>query len=291
MGTFRPTFQQQGPDSNCVISGHYLGWESCTAYAMAMTISRAKLLGTAASGCQVRRYTGDTSGGLTLPQVAAVARDKFGVSIETHVGSNVCTPQYAARQVRAGHPMVLQGNAQAMLGTSRQSTAGAVNHAVMVNEVRGGTLDVPAEALVYDPAADGRNRVYHVDQGPSWWPWSLVLKFAQLLRPWGDSDPRMLGTGKFYAAFGPDTEPHVILHSGAKRSTPFPDRARAKADGTVIHSRPGTSGYRIGTLDEGDLFVAFQYWVSPTNGNRWLGDQDNRQWVLASRMSHVGGVT
>lgn len=286
--TYRPAFQPQLPDSRCNIGGLWLGAESCTSYAMAMLIDRSTLGAKHPSGCAVREATGDRVGGTTLPQNATAAKG-WGVSVSVYTGSNVVKPAYAARRIRAGAGAVLQGNTGALIHTSFRSTQGPVNHAIYVNEVRGGTLDEPAEALVYDPCADGRDRTYHVDQGPSWWPWWLVKSFAAALEPNGDGTIP-LGSGKFYIGFGPDTDLMVRLHSGARKASPLPDRTRARRDGTVVHSRPGTTGYRVGTLDQGELFVGYQYWQA-SNGSWWVGNQTNDRWVLRSRLSHVGGTT
>jgi hypothetical protein len=284
---YRPQFQQQGPDSNCRILAngvmHNLGWDSCTAYSMAMMIDRLTAGRRRPSGCAVRRDTNplDTSGGLTLNQVAAVARNDYGLAISVYVGSGVVSPQYLARQIRAGRPAVVQGNAAAMLGTRFRSTDGDVNHAVYVNEVRGGTLDEPSEALVYDPAADARRA--GIDQGPSWWPWSMVKKFASYLRPAGEGMPR-LGPGKVYCAIGPDTEPHVSLITGAKQAHPFPDRVRAASAPTVIHRHP-SSGNILRSVPKGTLLRLYQY------SGGWGGNDDGTEWVFLANTSHVGGAT
>lgn len=289
MGTFRPHWQPQGPDSRCIYHGQQLGWENCTPTSSAMLVERATLGKQRPTGCAVRQGVepDDYIGGTTINQCAQSLSAHWGVHLETHVGSGVVRTSYAARQIRAGRPALIQGNAAAMLDSDFQSTAGAVNHCVFVNEVQGGTLDEPASALVYDPAADGHKPGY--DQGPSWWPWWMVKRFGAALQPNYPASKAVLGSGWFYCAFGPDTEPHVILRPGAVKSKPFPDRTRAKYTGVVIHSSP--SGPATGKLAEGQLFTAYQYFTHPTTKRVWLGDQDNRQWVLAMRLNHVGGTT
>ncbi len=285
----RPVFQPQGPDSRCVVNGVPLGWDSCTMYAGAMAVNGTRP-DYHPSGCTLRTRSGDTSGGTTLRQMADAVQSVVGMHVDTYTGANVLTPQRVARLVRAGRRCVIQGNADAMIGTVHQSTAGAVNHAVMVNEVRGGTLDEPSEALVYDPAADGRNRAYHVDQGPSWWPWWLVKRFCANLRPAG-TGPR-LGAGKVYVGVFPDSEPHVTLRAGAKRSTPFPDRTRAGKTKVGIYSAP--NGLRhLYSVDRGTLLVGYQYvdGTSAWGSNRWLGNDDGTEWVPIGALTHVGGST
>lgn len=283
----RPTMQHQGPATSCVIHGRALGWLSCTSYAFAMGTDQGSAGRVKLTGCDFRDATNDTAGGTTMAQNAPLAESR-GVAVELHAGSNVAAPYYVAVQCRAGRGFVLQGNTGPLLSTSHRATAGSVNHAIFVSAVRGGRLGEPAEALVYDPAADGRKRAYHVDSGPSWWPWSLVLAFAAALRPWGDGDSRKLGPGKFYCALFPDQEPHVHLHFGGRRSSPFPDRTRVnRAAGQWRYRTPayGATNRVEPKLADGDLFEAYQY----VNG--WAGNHDGNQWIPLSRLSHVGGKT
>lgn len=287
----RPRHQAQGPATSCVINGIPLGWTNCTPDSFAMAVEAESNLQRRATPCEIRRATGDTSGGTTLRQNADAVQKLYGITVSTYTGANVLTTQRVARYARAGHRLVIQGNTSALIGTPHQSTEGGVNHAVMVNEVRGGTLDEPAEALVYDPAADGRKRPYHVDQGPSWWPWSLVKKFCAHLRPTGETGAR-LGPGKVYAGVFPDSEPHVRLFSGAKRSTPFPDRTRAAKRRVGVYARPDGKTH-LYSVPSGTLLVGFQYatgtsaWGSP----RWMGNDDGTEWVPVGALSHVGGTT
>lgn len=294
--SMRPTFQPQGPSTNCVIDGKNLGWLSCTSYAMAMAIDAATFNVKTPSGCAVRRGTGDTVGGLTLNQVAYVADNVYGVKVDVRVGNNVVSPSYAATQAQAGRGLVLQGFSGAMNGTKFRSTGTGVNHAVYVNSVRGGTSGKPEEALVYDPAADGRTVSWgKADQGPSWWPWSLVLKFAAGLHPWGEGDPRVLGSGKFYVALMPDHEPHAHFKFGGVRTTPFPDRTRASETTVNVHASPTTSSATVvGKLSKGDLFTAYQKTTKGDlfHGSRvWYGDHNGTRWVHEARLNYKGGST
>ncbi len=291
----RPVFQHQGPDTNCKIvvgsTTYYLGWDSCTCYAGAMALDAFSGGTKRPSGCAVRRATGDVVGGTTLRQVSDALMKLNGVYMATYTGANVLTPQRVARNSRAGCRQVLQGNADAMIGTPHQSTAGPVNHAVMLNEVRGGTLDEPHEALIYDPAADGRVRAYHVDQGPSWWPWSLVKTFCAHLRPTGDTGAR-LGPGKVYVGVLGDSEPHVTLRAGAVRSHPFPDRTRADKRSVAVYSAP--NGLRhLYSVPRDTLLVGYQYvtGTSAWGSTRWLGNDDGTEWVPVGALRQVGGST
>lgn len=298
----RPRYQQQGPDDNCIINGILLGWESCTGYSAAMGIDKSTLGLKRPSGCSVRRFTGDTSGGLMLRQIADVATAHFGVYVATYTGENVMKPATGGDNLRAGHGLVLQGNAIAMVGTKHQSTGGRVNHAVWVNEGRGWNKInghwIPNEVLVYDPAADGRKAGWGTaDQGPSWWSWSLLLKFAAALRPWGDNDSRLLGPGKWYVGVFPDTEPHAHFHFGGHRPPApihWPDRTRVVSNGTWTRSRPDLGlATRVHKLDQGALWEGWQYATGPEyqGSTLWLGNHLGTEWIHSKFLSHVGGAT
>lgn len=284
----------QGPGSVCRIDGVSLGWANCTPTSVAMGVSRSTLNAKNPSGCDIRRGTGDVSGGTTLRQCCDVARASYGVSFEVRTGSNVCTPNYAGGKLHQGRGIVVQGSTSALLGTRFQSTNGPVNHAVWVNEGRGWDDDIPEEALVYDPAADGRR--HGIADSPDWWPWSLLLHFAASLEPNGEGTGK-LGSGRWYCAIAPDTEPHVHAKFGGVRTSPFPDRTRAnspKGRRINVHSAPRTgSDTVIDHLSDGDLFTAYQRTLGESFGGSkvWLGNHDGTRWVHSSRLSHVGGST
>jgi hypothetical protein len=305
----RPKFQQQGPESHCTIDGLKLGWLSCTAYAMAMGIDAATAGTRRPSGAKIRKLTGDTAGGLKLRQVADVALEHYDVRVAVRTGWNTIAPARAAQLLRSGRGFVLQGNTEALLGTRSQSTIGACNHAVWVNEVKGGSDDEPAKALVYDPAADGRHRVgIDFADGPRWWPWDRVLAFAAALRPVDEHGPR-LGPGKLFAGFVPrrhdappaqDTpEPDVILRPGAVRTKPFPDRVRAnvrKGHRINIRSRPDRLAARdiVDRVPDGTLFIAFQRLtagVRPAGAasTTWFGNREGTEWIHVSGLRRIGG--
>jgi hypothetical protein len=317
----RPKFQKQGPASNCVILKKPLGWKSCTAYSMAMGIDAATAGARRPSGCRVRKLTGDIEGGLKLRQVADVALEHYDVRVAVRTGWNTIAPEKAARLARSGRGFVLQGNTEALIGTKSQSTLGPTNHAVWVNEVKGGTDDKPDKALVYDPAADGRVRNgIKFAEGPRWWPWERVLAFAAALRPDGDGGQK-LGPGKFYAGFVPrrpaaptgatpgpvapmDGEldgPLATFRDGAKPTKPFPDRVRAsvvKGRRVNVRQRPDRlrAGDIVDRIPDGTLFVAYQV---ITNGARppgsksrtWYGNRHGTEWIHASGLRRIGGST
>lgn len=294
----RPHWQPQGPASRCVIDGKLMGWLNCTPGAFAMAIEKATLGRIRLTACDVRRRTGDTSGGTTLEQCARVAR-ALGVAVSVYDAGNLATPTQVARWLRAGRGVVVQGNTSAMLShPGQRSTGGPVNHALYGNEVRGGTTDNPSEVLVYDTAADGREAGWgEADQGPTWWPWSLFLAFMAALRPAstdGGATGTRLGPGKAYAAVFADTEPHVHLRYGGTKASPLlPDRTRENGKGNVRRS-PRLDGTIVRPTVKGKLRKVWQWTTTGDlyNGSRrWGGNHDGDEWVHESRLTHKGGAT
>jgi hypothetical protein len=281
---YDPTFQRQGPAANCVINGRALGWLSCSAYGMAMAIDDATRGRRKPTGCAVRSYTGDTVGGLSLPQVARVARERYGVAVEVRTGSNVASDEYVANRLRAGRPIALQGNTGAFLGTQWQSTGGPVNHLIELSRSRGGTMYQPDEALVYDPAADGRG---NYAQGPDWIPWEVVERFAARLEPWGDG--RILGPARMYAGILPDGEPDptLVLRYGARPTTPLPVKflARAASGQRVnVRSAPFRTARIVDTMAPGERFWAAQLTtrgerITGRTGEKWYSGYSGTLWV------------
>jgi hypothetical protein len=290
----------EGPAGSCIINGRALGWTNCTPAAFGDGVSRTTLQRSDPTACSIRRLTGDTTGGTTIPQNAGAIRAEYGIATEVRGGSGVCSPNYVAAKMRAGCGVVVQGNAGVLVGargldgTSLRSTKGNVNHAVWWNEGRGwhlvGSVWIPEEVLVYDPAADGRTAGWgKAADGPDWWPWAICLKFLAALRPWGDTDPRVLGPGKAYAAIFPDTEPHVHLHyAGSVRTNPFPRTMTVTVSPTAnMRSGPSRNYPVKGTIPHGGHFIAYQQ--NPKGqvyaGSRlWYGDHNGKLWVHSSRL-------
>lgn len=290
----------QRPHKAVQLDGHPLGGLSCTCGAMAMGIARASLGKHKPTCGRIRDLTGDRTGGTTLPQVAAVAERSYDVHVDLRVGSNVISPASAMLRTMDGQGFVAQGSAAALKGTPvSASETFTGNHAVWVNEGRGWRLVQglwqPDEVLVYDPLADGRRD--GIDDMPSWWDYDQFLDFCRLLKPWGDSDPRRLGPGRIYAGFVRDTEPHAHYKSGGSKTTPFPDRTRAKSvDGRRVNVRsaPSTSASLVDTLTGGELFIAYQRTTSgqKVDGSAiWYGDHNGTRWVHTSGLTHKGGTT
>lgn len=177
-----PTFQAQSP----AISGYSLGWLSCTAFsaAMAAQFDRQKFVCT---GEQVRRLTGDTTGGLTLAQVDAALLEGWGVNLNT-----VYRLPWAdfARAINAGKGAILQGGYGPIAESRFDAGRGfRGNHAI---KVAPGWIGM-------DPLADGRyGEAYKYHAEP--YPQSLLRAFAAKLNL-GD---RLLGDGYVYASLTRD---------------------------------------------------------------------------------------
>lgn len=296
----RPKVQHQGPTGSCVISGKDMSWLNCTPESGAMGLDKATLGRERVSGCTVRKWTDDTTGGTTLAQVCNAIERVKGIEITVRVGSNIIAPSTLAGQLRAGRGFIGQGNTGALIGTTWRSTGKGVNHAVWFNEGRGWKQNdkgvwLPADVLAFDPAADGRNAAWgKADVSPSWWSWSRALRFFAELRPWGDSDSRTLGPGKVYAGLFPDTEPHVHLRfTGSRKTTPFPEPRKTFATAprrVNIRSGPSRDYDVVATVASGTKWTAYQENTQGESvfGSRlWFGNHDGDRWIHSSGLREI----
>lgn len=283
----RPDFISQDPNhgGSCIHNGKQFGWSNCTPTSTAMLVRQATLGKQTPSGCDIRIVTGDWSGGTMLSQCAQAAKSEYGVTMKVYVGSNVIRTSDLHDRISAGSGAVVQGNAIAMVNTPQQSTAGAVNHAVYVNEISG------SRALVYDPARSNRISSFgKVTAGPQWWEWELLLEFMASLRPWGDNDPRKLGRGHAYAGIGPDMEPHVHLKfAGSHATSPLPRTFTVQSP--VPHQRanvrtgPSNKYPVVRTKPNGGSFVAYQRTdkgQSLAGSSTWWGSHTGTRWMHSS---------
>jgi hypothetical protein len=184
-----PAFQAQNP----AISGYSLGWSSCTAFAAAMAASYDRKVQKLCTGAQVRRLTGDTTGGLTLAQVDAALLEGWNVNLNTTY--RLSWDKFAAN-IDAGRGAILQ-LWYAPIADSRFDAGNGFrkNHAVFV----------PPGWGAMDPLADGRNvGVYKYRNEP--YPRSMLREAAGLLNL-STSGFSPLGTGLVYASFTRDNEP------------------------------------------------------------------------------------
>src|SRR6187551_2986686 len=117
----RPNYQGEGPATSCIINGIALGWTNCTPASFAMAVEATSNLQKRATPCEIRRATGDTSGGTTLRQCADAVNKLYGITVSTYTGANVLSPQRVARNARAGRRQVVQGNTSALIGKPQQS--------------------------------------------------------------------------------------------------------------------------------------------------------------------------
>lgn len=188
MSFVRPTFQPQNP----AINGYYLGWSSCTCYAGAMAASYDRQVKKIVEGEDVRRRTGDVSGGTTLAQVDAAVRSLTGVDLDVFYKAPWADVQ---RKIAEGRYAVLQG-LYAPIADSRFDAGNGFrgNHAI----------GVPPDVHSQDPMADGRHPgVYKYVNEP--YPWALLKSFAGKLDLDPDGDTyRPLGYGYAYVAFTKD---------------------------------------------------------------------------------------
>lgn len=266
MSFVRPTFQPQNP----AINGYYLGWASCTCYAGAMAASYERQVKKVIEGEDVRRRTGDVSGGTTLAQVDSAIRSLTGVDLDVHYRMSWTT---FAAEVTRGRGAILQGW-YGPIADSRFDAGNGFrdNHAVFV----------PPDWRVMDPLADGRYpSVYKYAAEP--YPQSLLKQFAGKL----NLDPtgyRALGFGYVYAALTKDRVSTWHLRffarrdffvyalgpdgriTGRSKHEGFTSDTSARCSVPIFYGWPGHSGRMLVRMLSGGL--AGQY-VDP---NQWATD-------------------
>lgn len=281
----RPVFRKQLGDPTTTLDSL-----NCTPASAAMAIDRATIGRIRVYGGQVRAATGDTSGGTNLTQMQTAVR-KWNVSLTVDYGLPMAT--FYSR-LRAGRGAILQGASSATRNTKyRASFTFGGNHAWWVNEGRGwDRYGRPSEVLVYDPLADGRYS--GIARSPFWLPRYYMELFASRLQ----IGTRTLGSGRVYAAFTRDTEPHVHLRFGARVTLPFPDRTRAvqaNASAVNVYAVPNHRTHDpVARLSVGKLFVAYQLTdqgSSYRGSTRWYGNHNGTRWIHSARLSHKGGTT
>ena len=186
MSFVRPTFQPQNP----AINGYYLGWASCTCYSGAMAASYDRQVKKITTGEDVRRRTGDTSGGTTLAQVDSAVRSLTGVDLDVHY--RMPWSQYVD-WTEAGRASILQGW-YAVIADSRFDAGNGFrgNHA---------GCNMP-DFHFMEPMADGRYPGVYKYRNEAY-PKELLRDFAGDLNI-AASGYRKLGRGYVYAAFTKD---------------------------------------------------------------------------------------
>lgn len=178
-----PTFQPQNP----AISGYYLGWASCTGFAGAMCASYDRQVAKLVSGGTLRRWTGDTVGGLTLAQIDSALNTHTSVRLETFY--RLPWTDFIDR-IDSGEGAVLQGWYAPIAQTGFDAGDGFIgNHA----------LFVPPRYKVMDPLADGRRPGIYQYHGETY-PKDLLREFAGDLNI-GVGRIARLGQGRVYASF------------------------------------------------------------------------------------------
>jgi len=205
MAVPNPVFLREGTlYSPCYLQNEDLSWKNCTCLACAMGMDCVTHGRIRISGCSVRNQTHDFEGGTSLPQNKDVAA-LYGIPMEVHTGSAVCSPFYAFYQNQDGRPVIIQGNTQ-------PDGRGNVNHAILLLRSQGGEPGSPTEHTILDPWSTG----------PAQWSTGKLKAFMAALRPYGQDDPRTLGPGKVYCGIFPDADlpdgPEYTFHiaRGAK---------------------------------------------------------------------------
>lgn len=278
---YRPPFIKQ-------LDGSMYAGLNCTMAAGAMAIIRhqrgSNPPGTAIwypKPYDLRRKTGDTSGGTNLDQLDSVAYRYYGVNLEVRYG---LAWETFRSEISKGRGAVLQGSYSVWAGTKYDGSRAGFrgNHAVYVNEVRRNAALNRYEYLVYDPLWDGRRT--GIPKGPLWVPESWVSKFAGYLIITGTI---RAGVGRAWAAFTRDTEvePTLTLFSGAIKIVPKMYYSRYA--GAVIRSRPFRTATKVATLPFEGAFKAYQRFDKGTaieGSTVWYGDITGKKWVHSKNL-------
>lgn len=275
-------FEKEGPTSPCTLGGVDLKWKNCSCLSCAMGMNKSSYGRIDMSGCAVRSATNDHSGGTTIPQMQAVC-SAHGVATDAHTGGDVASLFYLSYQCHNGRGFCLQGNTE-------PDGRGNVNHMVWVNNTVGGTAGDPDGFMVWDPWSDGE----------AYWSYAKLKAFMLALHPYGEGDSRTLksmGVNGGYALVFPDTEPHVHLHYGGHRSSPFPDGLRAKSPTAGHRVNVRTRPDRVvasdvaGTLADNARWTAYQKTVTGVRlagSSTWYGNHNGDRWVHSSGVTGAG---
>lgn len=161
---YLPRFQDQ------INPGDPLGGLNCTCYSGAMAADYHTCGATVPLGERVRQLTGDSTGGTTLAQVD-YALNKYGVDLDTRVGSSRLTWDQFAEQIDRGKGAILQGSYSVIHGSrfmgDRNFTG---NHAMFI----------APRFVAMDPLCDGRYPGIYKYHGEVY-PRDLLRRFAGAL--------------------------------------------------------------------------------------------------------------
>lgn len=184
---YLPRFQDQ------INPNDPLGSTSCTCYSGAMAADYDTCGGKVPTGKEVRKMTGDTSGGTSLPQVDYALRKGWGVDLDTRIGSARLTWDQFAAKIDAGHGAILQGSYLAIHNTKYEGDKNFIgNHAIFV----------PPGWGVMDPLCDGRRTGIYKYHGEAY-PKDLLKRFAGLLML-DEKKKRRLGEGLVWCSLTRD---------------------------------------------------------------------------------------
>lgn len=189
---YLPRFQDQ------INSYDPLGGLNCTCYSGAMAADYHTCGSKRPTGEKVRYYTGDRSGGTTLPQVDYALNRGWGVDLDTRIGSSKLTWTQFVVQINAGRGAILQGSYDVIRPTRfTGSPTFYGNHAIFI----------PPGWGAMDPLCDGRRPGVYKYHGERY-PQELLKRFAGRLVV----DPRnghRLGYGYAYCSLTKDNRVNI----------------------------------------------------------------------------------
>lgn len=235
------------------------------------------------TGAIIRKATGDTVGGLTPFQTAAVSKRLY------LVGSDIRIVPWSVviDKLRQGFAVTLLVRYRPISDAGQSGSPGFFgNHSITLLGIRGKSTNI--EILYTDSLRDGRRA--GIPEGPVWMK-IKVLKAAarQLMITDTKSLGVMYGSNKAYCSFGltpwrgpvEGTKPVV----GAKKFK-RPRRVKVEYDRTNLRTRPRKRAANVARLvDKGWRFDA--YWHVENADGRWLGNKTKTRWVYRPGVSFV----
>jgi hypothetical protein len=215
--------------------GGATGPYDCTAWSAAIAIATGSCGKETPSGRIIRLLSDEpvpdpSSPGLNLPQVAAVALDKYGIYLDVRIGSRAVTwAEYEHRRT-SGQATLLQGSYAAIAASKYDAGRGFT----------GGHCIAETTHATYDSLADGRAAgVFRWDG--TVYTRAVIQTFAARLDIGGGKHP----VGVVWAAFAPDVVPNyrAVIKPVAPATTQAFGTWQVKA-GVVQSSRMRTTtGY------------------------------------------------
>ena len=190
------------PNASQLKQGGATGPYDCTAWAARVVIATSTCGAKVPSGRTIRLQSSEpipdpTSPGLNLNQVAAVARDHYGVYMDVHTGLRKVTWDEYERRRKAGQPAEIQVSYAPIADSKYDAGRG----------FRGGHAMAETTHATYDSLADGRAAGVFKFNGMLYTRELMKQAAGKLVIGQTRTGPRLVGYGYVWAAFGRDVVP------------------------------------------------------------------------------------